>query len=101
MGEADGVVGNAQVLEQVELAPAPHAAVAVLVAGEVRELRYEWLAVRVGRIGCREMIVAAPDAESIVRVGAAVEHEPIEVRVRGVAAELSHFGPAWPSVLAD
>jgi hypothetical protein len=51
MGEADGVVGQLQVGEQVQLAAAPDGAVAVLVAGEIREDRHQRLAVRVGRIG--------------------------------------------------
>ena len=88
MGEADRVVGQLQIPEQVQLAAAPDGAIAVLVAGEIVEDRHHQLAVRVGRIGKADMVGAA-DTERAVGRGAAVEHQAVEIRVGGIAAELA------------
>ena len=98
MREADSIVGHPQVLEQVQLAAAPDAAMPVLVAGEILKDRNQHLAVRVSRIGIGDMVIAAADAERAVGLGAAVEHETVEVGMGGVALEFPHPGSTWPDV---
>src|SRR5438132_4375606 len=98
MRVADGVVGQLQVLEQVHLTAGPDAAIPVLVAGEILDDRLRLRAVRISRIGKRNM---PADGEMAIGPGAAVEQETVEVRMGGVALELPHPGSAWPGLLAD
>ena len=84
---ADGVVGHLQVLVHVHLTAAPHAAIAVLVAGEILDDRLHLRAVRVSGIGEGNM---PADGEMAIGPGAAVEHETVEVGMGGVALELPH-----------
>src|SRR3974390_1166020 len=98
MRVANGVVGQLQVLEQVRLSADPHAAIAVLVAGEVLDDRHHLRAVRVRGIGKGDM---PADAEMAIRSGTAVGHETVEVRMGGVALELLQRHSTWPGVLAD
>src|ERR1700749_2734428 len=98
MRVADGVVGQLQVLEQVHLTADPHAAIAVLVAGEILDDRLHLGAVRVSGIGEGDM---PADGEMAIGPGAAIEHETVKVRMRGVALELLHLSAARPGYLAD
>src|SRR6185437_8263215 len=98
MRVADRVVGQLQVLEGVHLTADPHAAVAVLVAGEILDDRLHDGAVRVCRIGKGDM---AAGPEMAIGLRAAVGHEAVKVRMGGVALELPHPGPTWPGCLAD
>src|SRR5690606_40827457 len=50
VSEADRVVGQLQIRVQVQLAAAPDRAVAILVAGEILEVRDDDLAARIGRV---------------------------------------------------
>src|SRR5690606_20301384 len=86
--EAYGVIGELYVPEQVQLATTPDAAIAVLVGGEILEHRYHGFTTRVGRI--RPAGVRIPrNAERVVSVDVAVEHEPVVVRMGDVAPELT------------
>src|SRR6185437_13833978 len=98
MRVADGVVGQLQVLEGVHLAAGPHSAISVLVAGEILDDRLHDGAVPVSRIGKGHM---AAGADMAIGLRAAVEHEPVKVRMDGVALELSQPGSTWPGCLAD
>src|SRR5690606_2218029 len=82
------------------LAAAPDGAVAVLVGGEIVDDRHHLLAVGIARVGVAE-VARATDIELAVRGRAAIEHQAVEVGVRGVGAELAHLGPARRGVLAD
>ena len=97
MGVADGVVGQLQAPEGVLLAADPHAAVAVLVAGEILDQGLHGRAVSVRDIGQGDM---AAGGEMAVGPGAAVGHEAVDVRMGDVALELPHPGPTGPDLLA-
>src|SRR6476620_11204384 len=98
MRVAHGVVGQLQVLEQVRLSADPHAAIAVLVAGEVLDERHYLRAVRVRGIGKGDM---PADGEMAIGPGAAVGHETVKIRMGGVALEFLQRCSTWPGVLAD
>src|SRR5215510_2505723 len=92
---ADGVVGQFQVLVHVHLTAGPHAAIAVLIAGEILEDRLHLRAVRVSGIGQGYMPAGG---EMTIGPGAAVGHETVKVRMGGVALELPHFYSTWPGL---
>src|SRR3984885_11644883 len=98
MRVADGVVGQLQVLVSVHLTAGPHAAIPILVGGEILDDRLHDGAVRVSRIGKGDM---AAGPELAIGLRAAVEHETVKVRMGGVALELPHPGSTWPGCLAD
>src|SRR6201990_783359 len=95
---ANGVVSQLQVLVYVHLTTAPHAAIAVLVAGEILDDRLHLRAVRVSGIGKGNMPTGG---EMAIGPRAAVEHETVKVRMGGVALELPHLGSTRPGILAD
>ncbi len=80
-------------------AAAPDRAVAILVAGEVVEFRHHQPALGIGRIGVAGE-VGAGDAERAVGRLTAVEDHAVEIGMGDVAAELAHFGPAGPDLVA-
>src|ERR1041384_6621799 len=94
----DGVVGQLQVLVHVHLTAGPHAAIAVLVAGEILEDRLHLRAVRVSGIDKGNM---SAGGEMAIGPGAAVEQETIKVRMGSVALELPHLGSTWPGLRTD
>src|SRR4051812_39769226 len=98
MRVANGVVGQLQVLECVHLTAGPDAAIAVLVASEILDDRLHLRAVRVSRIGERNM---PADGEMAIGSRTAVEHETVNGRMGGVALELAHLGATWPGVSTD
>src|ERR1700684_1453623 len=98
MRVADCVVGQLQVLEQVHLTAGPHAAIVVLVAGDILNDRLHWRAVRVSRIGKGNM---PADGEMAIGPGAAVGHEAVKVRMGGVALELPHPASTRPGLRTD
>src|SRR5438270_14094568 len=98
MRVANGVVGHLQVLVHVHLTAAPHAAIAVLVAGEILYDRLHLGAVRVSGIDEGNM---PADGEMAIGPGAAVEHESVKVRMGGVALELPHPGSTRPGLRTD
>src|SRR5262245_44142580 len=98
MRVANGVVGHLQVLEDVHLAADPHAAIAVLVAGETLEERLHLRALRVSGIGKGNMPAGG---EMAIGPGAAVGHETVKVRMGGVAPELPQPDSTGPGCLAD
>src|SRR6516164_1535797 len=95
---AHGVVGQLQVLVHVHLTAAPHAAIPVLVAGEILDDRLDLRAVRVRGIGKGNMPAGG---EMSIGPGAAVEHETVKVRMGGVALELPHPGSTRPGLRTD
>src|ERR1700744_3446487 len=95
MSIADGVVGQLQVLEGVHLAAGPHAAVAVLVAGEILDDRLHGRAVSVRGIGQGDMPAGG---EMAIRPRAAVGHVTVEVRMGDVALEFPQPGSTWPDI---
>src|SRR5512142_1493814 len=98
MGEADAVVGHFQVLVQMHFTAGPDAAIAVLVAGEILEDRLRLRAVRISGIGLGNI---PADSEMAIGPGAAVTHETVKVRMRGVALELPHLHSARPGCFAE
>src|SRR6516225_1691278 len=98
MRVANCVVGQLQVLEDVHLTARPDAAIAVLVGSEILDDRLHLRAVRVVGIGKGNMPAGG---EMAIGPGAAVEHETVKVRMRGVALELPHPGSTRPGCLAD
>src|SRR6185437_1973315 len=96
MRVADGVVGHLQVLEQVHLTADPHAAIAVLVAGEILDDRLHRRAVLVRGIGKGDMPAGG---EMAIGPRAAVAHETIEVRMSDVALELPQLESTRPGRL--
>src|ERR1700733_5169202 len=98
MRVADCVVGQLQVLEQVHLTAGPHAAIAVLVAGEILDDRLHWRALRVSGIGKGNM-PAGP--KLAIGPGAAVGHVAVKVRMGSVALELPQRGSTWPGIRTD
>src|SRR6202044_4148675 len=82
----------------VHLTAGPHAAIAVLVAGDTLVDRLHWGAVRVSGIGKGNM---PADGEMAIGPGAAIEQETVKVRMGGVALELPHLSSARPGCLAD
>src|SRR5262252_4775285 len=98
MRVANCVVGQLQVLEQVRLTADPHAAIAVLIAGETLEDRHHLRAVCVSGIGKGNMPAGG---EMAIGPGTAVGHETVEVRMGGVASELSQRGSTWPGIRTD
>src|SRR4029077_4085371 len=98
MRVANGVVGQLQVLVGVHLTAGPHAAIPVLVAGEILEDRLHLRAVRGSGIDVGSM---SAGGEMAIGPGAAVEHETVKVRMGGVALELQHLGSTWPGVRTD
>src|SRR5579871_6352181 len=95
---ADRVVGKLQVLEQVHLTAGPHSAIAVLVAGEILDVRLDERTVRVSGIGKGDM---AAGPEMAIGLRAAVGHVTVKVRMGGVALELPQPRSTWPGCLAD
>src|SRR5678815_4105272 len=98
MRVADGVVGQLQALVGVHLTAGPEAAIAILVAGEILEDRLRLRAVRVSGIDKGSM---SADGEMTIGPGAAVEQEPIKVRMGNVALELPHLDSTWPGLGTD
>src|SRR3954466_13169555 len=98
MRVANGVVGHLQVLVHVHLTAAPHAAIAVLVAGEILYDRLHLSAVRVCGVGEGNM---PADGEMAIGPGAAVQHESIDVRMSGVALKLPHLHSTRPGLRTD
>src|SRR6516225_7845083 len=94
---ADRVVGHFQVLEGVHLTAGPHAAIPVLVAGEILDDRLYGRAVRISGIGKGDM---AAGPEMAIGLRAAVGHVAVKVRMGGVALELPQPGSTWPDCLA-
>src|SRR6188472_91381 len=97
---ADGIVGELRVLEYVALAPAPDAAIAVLVGGEILEERIHALASVVSGIFLGHVRVAG-QAKGVIHSDVPVEHEPVEVGMGSVVPEFAELGSTWPSGLAD
>src|SRR5580658_5119383 len=95
---ADRVVGQLQVPEGVHLTAGPHAAIAVLVAGEILDDRLHDGAVRVSGIGLGDM---AAGPEMTIGLRAAVGHVAVKVRMGGVALELPHRGSTWPGIRTE
>src|SRR5580704_18120630 len=95
-----GVVGHPRVPEYVHLTAAPHTPIAVLVGGEILEMRLHRLAGRVSGIFLGHMRVAG-HAESVIGVDVPVEHETIVVGVGDVALELAEWRATRPGGLAD
>src|SRR6476620_6016280 len=95
MRVADGVVGQLQVLVCVHLTTCPHAAISVLVGGEILEDRLHLRAVRVSGIGQGHMPAGG---EMAIGSGAAVGQETVKIRMGGVALELAHLGSTWPGL---
>src|SRR4249920_371305 len=100
MGITNGIVGELRVAEDVALAPAPDAAIAVLVAGEILEQRFHPLAVRVSGI-FRGHVRIASEAKGVIHTDIPVEHEPVEVGMSDVAPEFPQFGATWPDCLGE
>src|SRR5262245_37731915 len=95
MRVADGIVGQLQVLVCVHLTAGPHAAIPVLVAGEIFEDRLHLRAVRIS--GMDEGSMSA-GGETAIGPGAAVEHETVKIRMGDVALELPHLGSPRPGL---
>src|SRR4249919_3823941 len=98
MRVADRVVGQLQVLVRVHLTAGPHAAVAVLVAGEILDDRLHLRAVRVRGIGKGNV---TSSGEMAVGSGAAVEQETVKAGMGGVALELPHLHPTRPGLRTE
>src|SRR4030095_11533985 len=98
MRVANGVVCQMQPLVGVHLTAGPHAAIAVLVAGEILEDRLHLRAVRVSGIGLGSM--SADGAKTTWPAGAG-EQETIKVRMGNVALELPHLGSTRPGLRTD
>src|SRR5580693_257910 len=98
MRVANCVVGQLQVLEGVHLTAGPHAAIAVLVAGEILDDRLHGRALRVSGIGEGDM---AAGPEMAIRLRAAVGHVAVKVRMGGVALELPQPDSTWPGIRTD
>src|SRR5690606_39351703 len=81
------------------LAAAPDTAIAVLIGREVVNERLLRPGLASG-IGIGHMR-AAPNVESALRIGPAVEDETIEVRVGDVAAELADLHSTRPDLRTD
>src|SRR5690606_9456268 len=95
----DRVVGQLQVPEYVHLPTGPDAAVAILVGREILDERFLRTGL-VGGIGIGHVRVAA-DIESALRIGPAVEHQTVEVRVGDVVTELAELHSTRPRIRAD
>src|SRR5512147_378833 len=96
MCEANAVVGKLQALVDVHFTPAPDAAVAVLVSGEVLDDRLH----RIGSLSGIGKGNKPPWAYMTIWQGSAVLHQAVEVRMRDVALELADFRLSRPGVLA-
>src|SRR5690606_21902915 len=79
--------------------PTPDTPIAILVAGEILEVRFHHLAVRVGRIFQRR-VRAEGQVEGIVFVDVAVDQETVEVGMGYVIPEFTQGSTAWPGVEA-
>src|SRR5690606_20880023 len=87
MREANAVVGKLQALVEVHFAPAPDAAVAVLVGGEV----HDGGLYRVGSLTRSGKGNVPVGARSAIGQGATILHEAVNVRMGDVAPELAEF----------
>ena len=100
MRKTYGIVRRLQVPEDVPFASAPDAAIAVLVGGEILELRLQALAVRVSRVFLGH-VRGAGQPEDVFHVDVPVEHEPVEVGMGNVVPEVAELGTTRPDALAD
>src|ERR1700735_2410711 len=95
---ADGVVGQLQVLVHVHLTAGPHAAIAVLVAGEILVERLHWRTFPVSGIGKGNVPAGG---EMAIGPGAAVGHEAVKVGMGSVALELPQRVSPRPGIRTD
>src|SRR5918994_3059369 len=98
MREANSVVGHLQVLVEAHLTARPDAAIAFLVGGEILDYGLHLSAVRVSRIGKRNI---PADGELAIGPGGAVTHESVNVRMGDVALELAELRAPRPGGPAD
>src|ERR1051326_3791608 len=100
MRYSNGIVSEFQVAVYVEVAPAPETTIAVLVAGQALEVRFQQFALQVSRIFQRQERDGG-QTEGVVFVDVPVEHEPVEVGMGHIASECAQWGGARPDGLAD
>ena len=97
---ADTAVGQFQALEHMILATGPDGSAIVLVAGKVFDHRFQPRAVGVAGIRIGQMRVPA-QVEFTLRIGAAIEHQPVNVGVSDVAGKLLQLHTTRPGSLTD
>ncbi len=97
---ANGIVGEFRVAEYEEVAPAPETTIAVLIAGQVLEVRLHHGAIQISRI-CQRQERDGGQTEGVIFVDVPIEHEAVEVGMGHVAFEGAHRRAARPDGLAD
>ena len=100
MRVADTAIGQYQAFEHMILATGPDGSATVLVAGKVFDHRFQPRAVGVAGIRIGQMRVPAK-VEFTLCIGAAIDHQPVDVGVGDVAGKLLQLHPTGPSSLTD